>query len=400
MSQTPENLDVYEAATAAFRDVIYRRLQARADERDEARRERDALQIQLDAALARIAELESAQQPEPEPEPARTMLMGVSSSPHDQGGTQAWDCWRVYTRNEMLKRANQTGANRPKALAYSEDGPPLAGTYEQVKAHVVEELESFYYNPDGSRSSRWGIQLFWSNGNEMHDKGVLALPHTATGIARFADSQRGLYDGVMTLNRDGSRRYPDAYAGSNPTTEAERQGWVEDWTSVTAEHHHFQMWSMYPHGRKDTVSDPTFNYPSFDPASAVKNGKDWWLGRCFNRTAAHGIPMIAVGEVGIGNNPNDSTTRPWYVVHVLAHSFLRLADQYGLKIPFACWWDNELNGGPQNVLSDEQPDTSPSTREAWQNHLTYNHLRGGTHPATWAGNPKTTWKTTGTPPAK
>ena len=40
----------------------------------------------------------------------------------------AWDSWRVYSKNEMLARANQTGTLRPKALLYSKSGAPLGGT--------------------------------------------------------------------------------------------------------------------------------------------------------------------------------------------------------------------------------------------------------------------------------
>ena len=55
-------------------------------------------------------------------------IMGVSSSSNDHGGQMAWDSWRVYSKNEMLARANQTGTLRPKALLYSKSGAPLGGT--------------------------------------------------------------------------------------------------------------------------------------------------------------------------------------------------------------------------------------------------------------------------------
>lgn len=342
----------------------------------------------------------------PEPEPVQSkMLMGCSNSRNDHGGTENWDVWRVYREGDMLSLANRTGDLRPKALAYSEDGPNLGGSnpnYTTVKNHVVETLNQFYYNGTGqTRSSRWGIALYWSNGNENHDKGALTRPLTAAKVQAFVTSQKALYDAVHTIDSvTGQRRFPDAYAGSNPVHEAEMQGEIEEYLHPSAQYHDFVMWSMYPPGRQTTEADPTFNWPSVNEVDRT-NRQLGFLVRCFYRTkqaekvAGHPL-MIAVGETGIGNDPSDGTTRPYYAVHGLAHNLVKLATAYDFEIPFACWWDNQVDAGsPQNILTDEQSGLNPTTREAWQNWESYCHLRGGSHPASWQGNPKSSWKTTG-----
>lgn len=342
---------------------------------------------------------------------AQNMLMCVSDGPNDHGGTNDWDAFRVYRESPMLAIANRTGDLRPKALAYSESGPNLGGTnpnYTTVYNHVLSKLNTFYYtNATGqTQSARWGIKLYWSNGNENYDKGALAVPHTAAGINAFVTSQRALYEAVHFVDpTTGQRRFPDAYAGSNPIHEAEKEGILAEYLNPSAPYHDFIMWSMYPVGRKVTAEDPTFNWPTF--TESQRETAEGFMIRAFYRTkqteavAGHPI-MIAVGEVGIGNDPDDGTTRPYYAAHGLAHSFVRLANQYNLAIPFACWWDEQLTGvdAPQNILSDEQPGLSPTTREAWQNWTQYDHLKAGTHPTSWTGNPKPAWKVTGTPPTQ
>lgn len=342
--------------------------------------------------------------------PTTTMLMGCSASKNDHGGTEVWDGWRTYTRSALFNYANRTGSQRPKFVAYSEDGPNLGGTnpnYTTVYDHVRSELETFYYASGNTHSTRWGIKLFWSNGNEMYDKGALAEPHTEAGINNYITSQKALYDAIH-FTSGGVRRYPDAFAGSNPTQNAEQQGKVADWLHPAARYHDFVMWSMYPPGRNSTVSDPRYDWPSFVEAdrTSLQNG---FLIRCFYRTKqaeaaartatgnANFSLQIGCGEVGIGNDPSDSTTRPYYAVHGLAGAMQKLSNQYGLPMPFVCWWDNELNGGPQNILSDEQAGTNPSTRVAWQGWPSYHHEFGGVHPSSWVGNPKSAWNTTGTP---
>lgn len=341
----------------------------------------------------------------------RDMLMCVSDGPNDHGGTEDWDAWRVYREGPMLTIANRTGNLRPKALAYSEQGPNLGGTnpnYNTIYDHVLAKLNAFYYTSatGQTQSSRWGIKLFWSNGNENYDKGALAVPHTTAGINAFVTSQKALYDAVHYIDpTTDQRRFPDAYAGSNPIHEAEKEGILAEYLNPSAQYHDFIMWSMYPVGRKQTAADPTFNWPTFNESQ--RDNPEGFLIRTFYRTkqvqaqAGHPV-MIAVGELGIGNDPGDGTTRPYYAVHGLAHSLVRLADQYSLTIPFACWWDEQLTGAdaPQNILSDEQAGLNPTTREAWQNWKQYDHLTGGTHPSSWAGNPKAAWKTSGTHPTQ
>lgn len=330
-------------------------------------------------------------------------LLGCSASSNDHGGTEVWDGWRCYTKASRDTLANRTGSQRPKFLAYSETGSNPTGSYSTIYTAALADFNAFYYGGTGqTRSSRWGIRLYRSAGNENHDKGSLALPHTQAGIDAYATCMRALWDAAHVIDATtGQRRFPDAYVGSNPTTEAERSGWVEDWLHPTAQWHDFVMWSIYPAGRKDTEADPTFNWPSTNPADWAA-APDGYMVRCFRRVAAAaavgGHPIaLGVGETGSGDDPGDSTTRPYWAVHGFMHPLLTLAAQYGMEVPFVCWWDNQVDAGsPQNILSDEPVSTSPSTRTAWQNHLSFNHLRGGAHPSSWAGNPKADWKTTGT----
>jgi hypothetical protein len=244
----------------------------------------------------------------------------------------------------------------------------------------------------------------------MHNKGVLSIaqtagpdPHTATQIAGFSVSQRALYEACHSIDpTTHQRRFPDCYAGSDPTTEAERSGWVKDWLHPTAQWHDFVAWSIYPAGRKDTVDDPTFNWPSLNPADA-NLAPHGYMVRAFERvrqaTLAAGLPMgsiaLHVGETGTGDDPDDSTTRPYWAVHGFMHPLMTLSEAYRIPVGTVNWWDSELSGGPQNILSDEPASTSPSTRVAWQNWASYDELRGGILPATWVANPQADWKTTG-----
>jgi hypothetical protein len=199
----------------------------------------------------------------------------------------------------------------------------------------------------------------------------------------------------------GQRRFPDAYAGSDPTNFHELEGWVADWLHPSIQYHDFVAWSIYPGGRESTVSDPTFDWPSLNPAQSGLQPEGYMV-RCFERVkqavAAAGLPVgsvsLHVGETGTGDDPDDPTTRPYWAVHGFMHSLVTLSESYGIPLGTVNWWDNELSAGSQNILSDE-PTTNPSTRVAWQQWATYDHLRGGTHPAAWVGNPKAGWKTRG-----
>ena len=150
---------------------------------------------------------------------------------------------------------------------------------------MVADLNEFYYSSGNTRSARWGVKLYWSNGNEMSNKGMLATtPHSATAIDSFVTSQRALYDAVHVVE-NGQRRFPDAYAGSDPTTEQERDGIVADWLHPSIRYHDFVAWSVYPAGRKDTADDPTFNFPSTNPADAMATQR------------LHG-PLLRAGQAG------------------------------------------------------------------------------------------------------
>jgi hypothetical protein len=327
--------------------------------------------------------------------------MGTSASSNGTGGTLNWDSFRVYTESSLFQVSNRAEPNRPLAVLYSKQGAPLSGTYQQVYDIVTADLNEFYYT-NGVRSTRWGIKLYWSNGNEMADKGMLTLPHTSTGIAAFATSQRALYDAVHQAP-GGIPRFPDAYAGSDPTNYDEMQARVADWLHPTIQYHDFVAWSMYPVGRKDTASDPTFNWASTNPADALVSPHGYVV-RCFERVRkaveAAGMPSgsvsIHVGEVGTGDDPDDSTTRPYWAVHGFMHPLMTISQNMGIPVDTVNWWDSQVDStSPQNILLDEPSTTNPSTRVAWQNWRSYDHLLGGIHPSTWAGNPKATWKTTG-----
>lgn len=350
---------------------------------------------------------------------AATMLMGCSSSNNDHGGTENWPGWRTYQISELKQRANQ--AQAPLFHAYS-PGPQVTGSYASVKADTTEFLEDFFFGNaamttgSGAGSSTPSIRstqlVFYSSGNENFETGKF-LDMT---IAEATAVQRGIYDACMTESSPGVRKFPNAYSTCNPTQNQEQSGTVAAYLHPMAQYLHCVMWSMYPPGRGATDTDPTYNWPTFLESDRT-NLQKGFLTRCFYRTAQARAQAridtgddtfqlsIGCGEVGIASDPDDPSTRPYYVVHGLAGAMQILADQYAMPMPFACWWDNsKAEGGPHNILSDEGAGSdhgsagtpNPSTRVAWQNWPSYDHRRGGTHPSQWAGNPKATWKFTGT----
>lgn len=353
------------------------------------------------------------------PPPTIDMLVGSSDAGNGQGGFNAWDLWRIYTKGNLLNKMDMAGASRPLAIFYSEDGgddfaaPSGSKTYQTVFNHYLAELNDIYYtNATGqTHTGRWGIRLYFLSGNENSDKGTLSGGHSAAQIAYFRNvSMKGLYDACHYIDpTTGQRRFPDAYAGSNPTQNHEQGGIVAEWLEPSALYHDIVVWSMYPPGRQSTVDDPTFNWPSFTESRRT-NLQDGFLIRCFYRTKqaeaqaridsgnASRVMMIGCGEVGIGQDPGDSTTRPYYAVHALLGGMAKLSAQYSLPMPGACWWDNSKGAtSPQNILNDEPATTNPSTAEAIRDWQGLNHQFGGTHPASWSNNPKAGWKTTGTP---
>ena len=207
---------------------------------------------------------------------------------------------------------------------------------------MLADLNSFYYTSATrqTRSARWGIDLYWSNGNEMHNKGVCpcrrrldqALTRTPRSQGSSPRSGRCTTRSTRVDPATGLRRFPDAHAGSDPTTEAERSGWVEEWLHASAKYHDFVAWSIYPAGRKDTVDDPTFNWPSLNPADANLAPHGYMVRTSSGSgqaTLAAGLPMgsieLHVGETGTGDDPDDSTTRPYWAVNGFMHPLMTLS---------------------------------------------------------------------------
>jgi hypothetical protein len=323
-----------------------------------------------------------------------------------------------------MDRLNRTGAQRPLFVAYSQDGgQPFSGSYASIRAHVIDELNAIYYTGGATsqtRSARWGIRVYWLNGNENSDKGMLGT-NNATNLALWMDSQRALYDACHYIDpTTGQRRFPDAYAGSNPTQEHERSGIVAWWLEPSARYHDIVVWSMYPPGRgvNDPVLavDPRFDWPTFDQATR-NNRQQGYLTRCFYRTSQaqararadtgeNRVLAIGTGEIGIASDPDDHTQRPYYAVRALMFGIYTLGQQYQLPVDFVCWWDQKTAAtAPHNVLTDEPPNsdhggnnavtTNPSTATAFRNWRDYEPRVGGSLPTQWANNPKSTWNTTG-----
>lgn len=353
-----------------------------------------------------------------------TTLMGTSyHTTYNHGNKTNWDVWRVYNRFAMLETANGTMGSqtisRPKALAYSESGPNLGGTspnYTTNYNHVLSELNNFYYTSSTGQthSSRWGIKLYWSNGNEMYDKGILANQTSANITSFINNSQKALYDAVHYIDpTTGQRRFPDAYAGSNPTTEAEKSGLVQPWLHPSAQYHDFVMWSMYmPNMRSATEAvDPSWDWPTFSE-SQMTNANTGFLIRCYYRTKQAmlqarndtGNPnfqlLCGVGECGPPDDPQDQNTRPYYAAYGMAEPMNRLSITYGTPNAFLCWWDGWVDESvtkPDTRLQNEPVGTSPSTSDVWQNWKAYHTSFGGTKPASWAGKPGNIRKYYGTP---
>lgn len=382
------------------------------------------------------------QQPSEPPVPSE-FLMGSSDSGHGAGGLD-WDVWRAFTRGTMLQHANDVGMARPKALLYSVDGSPLGSsgnagvstlTYSAIFNYCLSELNNFYYTTDTGQThtARWGIRLYWSNGSENSDKGILSGTHTATAISNFTNvSQKALYDACHFIDpTTGQRRFPDAYAGSNPTQEQERTGIVADWLHPSAKYHDFVAWSMYPPGRgvNDTSlsRNPRWDWPSFDESQRLNIQRGFLL-RCYYRTKQAESQarvdtgdntrrlIIGTAETGIASDPDDRATRPYYAVHGLVGSMNVLARQYNLAHDFCCWWDQQTaTTAPHDILNDEPPNsdhlsfatgtpsdnsiaTNPSTAVAWKNWRLYDkRIAGSTQPAQWAGKPGNIDNYTGTP---
>lgn len=366
---------------------------------------------------------------------APTEIMAGISTQLQFGNRTDWQGYRAYTASRLSSCANSTGAlagqNRPEYIAYSKQGAPLSGSYATIRATCLTDLNNFYYTSQTGQthSSRWGIKLYWSNGNENSDKGMLGptgrtSPVSSANLALYVESQRALYDAVHYIDpTTGQRRFPDAYAGSNPTQYQESEGIVEQWLHAAARYHDFVMWSMYPPGRgnssnQDKYTDPEYNWPSFDPGD-WNDGPLGFMLRCWRRTNLAraqaridtGDPnfdlTINCGEIGIASDPDDNTTRPYYVVYGWFGAAVQYSQDYNMTCDFITYWDNQLaDPNPHTKILDEPPTsdhggtgtTSPTTADAFRNWASYHTGQGGSLPGNgaWDANPKAGWRHTGT----
>lgn len=366
--------------------------------------------------------------------PVVTTIMAGISTQQNFGGLTGWDGYRAYTSSRLYSFSDMTGAGagqtRPKFVAYSKQGAPFSGSYASILATCLNDLNAYYYTGGSSsqtHSSRWGIKLYWSNGNEMYDKGMLAS-QTPANIALFVESQRALYDACHYIDpTTGQRRFPDAYAGSNPVHSVATQtgNEVKPWLIPSARYHDFVMWSAYPPGRQGNgaggianETDPTFNWPSYDVSDRYDNELGYFLRPYMETNEARaqaridtGNPnfeiTVNIGEIGIASDPDDSTTRPYFAVKAWFGSAVTLSAQFGITTDYICYWDNALGAGePHTILADEPPNsdhggnngasTSPSTALAFRDWDSYLELVGGTEPGSWSANPKGSWRFTGT----
>lgn len=368
--------------------------------------------------------------------PAVSNIKPGISTQQNFGGITGWKGYRVYSQSRLNNFTLMTGAGAgqtvPEFMAYSKQGAPFSGSYASIFASVTADLNTFYYTGGAgsqTHSSRWDIDLYWSNGNEMYDKGMLAN-QTPANIALFVESQRALYDACHQIDgTTGQRRFPRAKAGSNPVHSVATQtgNLVKPWLIPSARYHDFVMWSTYPPGRQGNgaggipnETDPTFNWPSYDAADRYDNQLGY-LYRTFAETSeARAQARIdtnnpsfeiewCVGETGIASDPDDLTTRPYFFVFGVFGAAATLSAQFNLPAAFICYWDNWLGGAsdPHTMLSDEgtagdheraggSGTPNPSTAVACRDWTSYHPSFGGTKPGSWSANPKASWRFTGT----
>ena len=168
---------------------------------------------------------------------------------------------------------------------------------------------------------------------------------------------------------------------------------MADWLHPSIRYHDFVAWSVYPAGRKDTAEDPTFNWPSTNPADADMAPHGYMV-RCFERVKqaldAAGMPRNAVsfhvGETGTGDDPDDPTTRPYWATNGFMHSLVTISEGYGIPLGTVNWWDAQKDAAsPQNILSDE--DRPPRAR------VRRGRTGNGTTPCAAAPSPRPGWGT-------
>jgi hypothetical protein len=362
-----------------------------------------------------------------------TILIGCSDSPNDHGGTENWDGWRDYTKNARDQRLAKTGAQAVKYIAYSEGPTPFTTGVAATRQHVIDDLNAVYYIGGATSQTRnlqnWGKKIFWSNGNEMDDKGLLGPDGRAPGsvsnanLTAFQNSQQGLWEGCNFVDpTTGQRRFPDAYASVDPTQNHELDGIVEDWTSFgnVAMYIDHMFWSGYAQGRQfGNGSQPRWDWPSpLNTPSVRADAQQGNLMRCFFRTNEVRLRKrallgpsaditIGIGEYGYPSDPTDNTARPYFIVYGAIGEVARLGVQFNMKVEHFTYWDNAKAGAqPHNILTDEPPNsdhggtgtTNPTTTFALKNWKTLDYRQpGGAKHANWAANPKASWNQTGTP---
>lgn len=351
------------------------------------------------------------------PPPILPTMMGTSATPvSPHGNIKDWEGYRAYNFSTMNALANgSTGQHIPKFLAYSETGSPFSGSAASITTHVKSVLDTFYYNPASSQthSTRWGIKLYWSNGNENYTTGKIP------NVTNYVTSMQGLHDAIHFIDPvTSARRYPDAFAGSNPTTNQEFGGDVQTALHASALYHDFVMWSMYPLDLGNDGDVITYDWPSLTESDRT-NSKLGYLIRCFYRTQQAQAQArtdlsnptfrlaIGSGEGGNTRSPGDTTLRPYWAVNAFYRGAAKLSAQYDIDMPFLCWWDDGggLYAGGQTVAGRSTEfgadDTgsahpaNPTTAFAWRNAPNLVDDLGGTEPTQWSANPKVGWTTSG-----
>jgi hypothetical protein len=342
-------------------------------------------------------------------------LLGASTSAGSTHGNYGnnWPVWRAYNLSSLNSNAAKTP--KPLAIAYSESGPNLGGAtpdYTTIFNHCRSTLDTFYYGGTGqTQNANRTIKFYWSNGNENYNKGIFASTLTTypqATLDAYTASMKALYDACHYIDPvTGARRYPNAFAGSNPTQYQEFKGWASPGLMASARYHDFVMWSNY--SDTGTPADGTaiqYVWPYTGPRNPTQAQLDdtrGWLMRCVNRTklmedkarSERGDTVriaYSVGELGVNRSPSDPTLRPYYAVHAFYGGLRSLCNLFDLDFAFACWWD----GGTNALFSfDDNMTQGPTTAEAWHDAPQYNHIFGGTHPPEWVGNPKASWNTNG-----
>ena len=302
------------------------------------------------------------------------------------GGYTQWDGIRVYNSS-----GNPTGGDlkplvakfNPQAVGYTHSGGVFkTGTYGTVIKNVLVD----FYEGSGS-ATRKDVRLYIANGNEYADK------VTAADVSGLKAAMKSAYDVIHEKKPDGTRRFPNAYLGMDPTHYQEKSNLVARTLMEITEYLDFVAWSTYPPGREATSADPTFTKPVKDA-----NANGGHIERCLQRTKAvqdkaGRTVEFQTWEVGIGDDPNDKDHRPYYAAHSIAKWTDDRAKELGLTNTMTLWWNQEVSasGQSQNVLSDEKPDTDPSTAKAWRGWRIYTTPAG--KPPNWPSAPKASWPT-------